>query len=146
MTVIEKAALPADCVPEGFVPFPNPAGFVRHCGGFYIHPERKLIGVRILPEHLNPLGFAHGGFLASIVDMSIGLAFKLASDTSLPQPTITLSIDYLSPAHAGAWIEAPVEIHRRGRRVSNASCHLMDGDKLVAIGRGVFVSASQPAA
>ncbi|MGE8068663.1 PaaI family thioesterase [Pseudomonas sp. NPDC089569] len=130
-------------VPPGFEPMRMRVGFVRLCDSVYVDYQRQVLGARILPEHLNPLGIAHGGMLATLADTAFGTVIKLNSSSPLPPATINLSLDYISPAHEGAWIEAHVQVHKLGRRLSNASCSLMDGERLVARGTATFVSGTQ---
>lgn len=126
-------------VPAGFLPMARP-GFVNNCQGVYVNLERRVVAARILEEHLNPLGIAHGGFLATLADTGFGTAIKLTAGTELPPATINLDMDYLSPALPGRWIEVRVQIHKLGRSISVASCDLLDGDKLVARGKGTFIN------
>ncbi|WPN44789.1 MULTISPECIES: PaaI family thioesterase [unclassified Pseudomonas] len=133
-----QAVAHEDRPPAGFVPMGR-VGFVVHCTGLYVHEERSILAARIRPEHLNPLGIAHGGFLATLADTAFGRALKLAAATELPPATINLSMDYLSPASLGAWIEAHVQIHRVGRSLAHASLDLVDGERLVARGKATFI-------
>ena len=126
-------------VPAGFQPMERP-GFVTHCRGVYVNVELRRVAARVLPEHLNPLGIAHGGFLATLADTGFGTAIKLTAGTELPPATINLDMDYLSPALLGRWIEVRVQIHKLGRSISVASCDLLDGDTLVARGKGTFIN------
>jgi uncharacterized protein (TIGR00369 family) len=123
----------------GFLPMPL-AGFVAQCTGLYYHPETAVLAARIRPEHLNPLGIAHGGFLATLADTAFGRTLRLRSGIDQPPATINLSMDYLSPAKLGSWVEARVEVHRLGRMLSHASLDLLDGERLVARGKATFVS------
>ncbi|MFC3609331.1 PaaI family thioesterase [Stutzerimonas tarimensis] len=127
-------------VPPGFEPFQSTATFLTRCGAIYFNPARQVLGARIEAQHTTSYGNAHGGFLATLVDVAIGSALKRASESSTPFPTITLSVDYLSPVAEGAWIEVPVNIHRLGRQISHATCTLVEGERLVALGRAVFAS------
>jgi uncharacterized protein (TIGR00369 family) len=126
-------------VPAGFQPMVRP-GFVNNCGGVYVNLERRVVAARVLEEHLNPLGIAHGGFLATLVDTGFGTAIKLTAGSELPPATINLDMDYLSPALPGRWIEVHVQIHKLGRSICVASCDLLDGDKLLARGKGTFIN------
>lgn len=127
-----------DAPPAGFLPMGR-VGFVVHCTGLYINEHTSVLAARIRPEHLNPLGIAHGGFLATLADTAFGRALRIASGAELPPATINLSMDYLRPANLGAWVEAHVQIHRIGRSLSHASLDLLDGERLVARGNATFI-------
>lgn len=97
------------------------------------------MAARIEPLHLNPLGIAHGGFLATLADTAFGFVLRAESEREYPPVTASLTMDFLAPARHGAWIEAHVSIHKIGRRLINASCLLSCEDELVARASGVFV-------
>lgn len=134
-------------VPEGFVPMvrPNngPAGFVQYCRGVYFRPETGEVAARILTEHLNPLNIAHGGFLATLADTAFGAYIRVQAGFELPPATVELSIDYIAPARPGQWINARIDIHKIGRTLCNASLSLMDGERLVARAKGIFIANTQ---
>ncbi|MGQ7819309.1 PaaI family thioesterase [Metapseudomonas furukawaii] len=127
-----------DYPPAGFQPMQS-AGFVGHCR-LYHHPELGLLGARIRPEYLNKLEIAHGGFLATLADTALGLAVFRACGSSRPFATVTLTMDYLSPALPGRWIEAHAHVHRIGRSLSHASLELKDGHRVIAHGKAIFTA------
>jgi len=128
-------------VPEGFEPMQG-SGFIPSIGGIYINRARRAMGVRIQSQHLNPLGSAHGGLLATLIDTAFGMAIRLAVQSELPPLTVSLNIEYLSPAPPGAWLEATVEVQKIGARIVNASCLLKHDDHLIAKGNAIFMGAS----
>jgi len=138
-----QARMEAHRVPPGFEPMRMRVGFVRLCESVYVDYQRRVLGARILPEHLNPLGIAHGGLLATLADTAFGTVIRLANEAQLPAATINLNLDYISPAHEGAWIEVHVQLHRLGKRLTNVSCSLMDGERLVARGSATFITHSR---
>ncbi|MFK0089627.1 PaaI family thioesterase [Pseudomonas sp. NPDC090755] len=117
-------------------------GFVPSIGAIYVNRQRRSMGARIAHSHLNPLGFAHGGMLATLIDTSFGMAIKLAVHTEVPPVTVCLNIEYLSPAYPGSWIESTVEVQKIGARLTNASCVLRDGERLIAKGNAIFVATA----
>ncbi|MNM56355.1 Thioesterase superfamily protein [compost metagenome] len=130
-----------DNPPPGFEPMVRASGFVRQCTGMYRDSERGILGARIRPQHLNPLNIAHGGFLATLIDTAFGWAVIQATGSARPMATVSLTIDYLSPARPGDWIEAHVEVHKAGRTLSHASLSLMDGERLIARGKAIFITS-----
>lgn len=130
-------------IPEGFEPMLRPdgqRGFVQHCQGIYLNSERRVVAARVLPGHLNVLKIAHGGFLATLADTAFGALLRLAGDFEQAPVTVELSIDYISPAQPGAWIEAHLEVHKLGRSLCRASLSLMVGTQLVARAKGTFIA------
>ncbi|TDF83869.1 PaaI family thioesterase [Pseudomonas sp. H9] len=142
MSVMDPVVESIDDIPEGFVPMQRPGlpGFVQNCRGFYFRPATGEVAARILPEHLNPLHIAHGGLLATLADTALGAFIRVQGGYELPPATVELSIDYISPARPGQWIEAHVEVHKLGRTLCNASLSLMDGERLVARAKGTLIA------
>lgn len=110
---------------------------MAHCGEFYLHIERPVIGIRIAEQHLNAIGIVHGGFLAMLADTAFGVALVRRFGT--PQPrTLHLSTDYIGPVQPGDWVEAEVDLLKQGRRVANVNCRVMVGDRIALHAAGVF--------
>ena len=127
-------------VPDGFVPLPpRYRSFIHHCGNFHFNPENCVLATRIANDHLNPIGIAHGGMLATLVDTAFGAAIRHKLKLPVAPMTISLNIDYVSPARPGDWVEAHVELHKAGRRIGNASCSLKVAERLVLRASGTFM-------
>jgi uncharacterized protein (TIGR00369 family) len=141
MSVVQNPPAGAP-VPPGFTLMQGD-GFVPSVGAIYVNLERRAMGAWIQPHHLNPLGFAHGGMLATLIDTSFGMAIKHSSDAALPPVTVSLNVDYLNPAYPGTWVESIVSIQKVGARITNASCVLKDGDRLIAKGNAIFLSTAR---
>ncbi|MGO4325952.1 PaaI family thioesterase [Cupriavidus sp. 2TAF22] len=124
-------------VPAGFEPVGGARGFARLCGGFYLHAQRPVVGVRIAAEHLNNMDIAHGGFLAMLADSAFGIVMVRRLGTP-PARTLHLSVDYLGPVHAGDWVEAHVDLLKQGARVANVNCRVMVGERTALHAAGVF--------
>jgi acyl-coenzyme A thioesterase 13 len=86
-------------------------------------------------EMTNPMGLLHGGISAAIIDDAIGCT--LYAYGHLPgYTTISNHIDYLHPAKLGDKVMARTGIVKKGNRIVNAKCEIMDesGQKLIAVG------------
>jgi len=132
-----------DDIPPGFQPMGRADGlpsFAQTCRGLYINHATGEVAARILPEHTNPLGITHGGFLATLADTALGAWIRVQGKLELPPATAELSIDYIAPVRPGQWISARVEIHKLGRTLINASLSLLDGERLVVRAKGILVS------
>ena len=53
------------------------------------------------PEFLNPSGYIQGGFLAAMLDDTMGPAVFVMTDGRLYAPTIEMTVSYLNPARPG---------------------------------------------
>ncbi|BCX53316.1 MULTISPECIES: PaaI family thioesterase [Comamonas] len=129
--------------PEGFEEHVSPSNFVLAQGPMYKRQREDgsiIIGVRVLEQHLNLHGIAHGGFVATVVDNAIG--YNVATALAVSIVTAHMNIDYLSSARLRDWIEAEVLITRRGRRMCFADCTLRNGNALMARASCILVPIS----
>lgn len=96
--------------------------------------------VRLDRQYEGPPGHAHGGAIAAIFDMMLGLA-NLASGN--PGMTGTLTIRYRNPMPLGVELVFEARTQRtEGRKVyTSGTAHA--GDRLTAEAEGVFVSPSR---
>jgi len=103
-------------IPAGFSPMPMGGDFIGINGPIYLKHEGALVqlGFRVERRHTNPMGNCHGGWLASFSDMVLPLSIhRKAPEIGYKfLPTISLQIDYLSPALLGAWVQGEAEVLR----------------------------------
>lgn len=71
-----------------------------------IDPDAGTIRVRFQarPEFANPVGVVQGGFLAAMLDDTMGPALVATLDAGQFAPTIELKVSYIQPAMPGALI------------------------------------------
>ncbi|MGC5617628.1 PaaI family thioesterase [Georgenia sp. Z1491] len=85
-------------------------------------------------------GYVHGGILATLLDLAADWALVGAIGTGVP--TIDFSISYLRAAHPGT-LTVTGRAVRPGRQVSHAEAEVRDADgRLLAVGRGSFLSSA----
>src|SRR5438552_299224 len=60
-----------------------------------------LLGWEARPDHRNLQGLVHGGILATLVDIAMGLAIRTVVGPSRRHVTIDLGVHYLRPARPG---------------------------------------------
>lgn len=66
------------------------------------------------PEHANPGGTVHGGFVATLLDASMGRAVRAGLDEGQATVTAAMTITYLTPAKPGEEITTRTEVLRQG--------------------------------
>ena len=98
--------------------------------GFGISVEHAAAGdVRLgweaRPEHRNLQGLVHGGILATLVDIAMGLAIRTVVGPSRRHVTIDLGVHYLRPARPGR-LEAAGTVVRVGSQVGFAEGSVTD--------------------
>ena len=104
-------------------------------------PERTVLALELLPRHLNNASNMHGGVMATLMDVAMGLSGTWEPDPAQRRVAITLSmnINFSRAAAAGSRIRAVARCRSAGHKVFMASCDLLDEeDRLVAFGEGVF--------
>lgn len=83
--------------------------------------------------------YTHGGILAALVDLGADMA--LLSRTGRGVPTVDMRIDYHSIALPGD-LTIRGKVVRAGGQLSCAEAHVFDeGGKLLASGRGTYLTA-----
>lgn len=109
--------MPAN-IPEGFRPFRFSVGFLETVGPLYGKWDggRLLMGFRAEARHCNPGGVVHGGMMATFADMLLPIAARVQSKADVGfAPTVNLTLDFLSPAKLGCWVEGTAELLRAGK-------------------------------
>jgi uncharacterized protein (TIGR00369 family) len=75
------------------------------------------IGFEGKPAFCNPAGYVQGGFLAAMLDDTMGPAVLVRSNGSLFTPTIELKVSFISPASPGLLIGRGRIVHM-GRSIA----------------------------
>ena len=85
------------------------------------------IGFEGRPEFRNPAGFIQGGFLAAMLDDTMGPAVFAHTDGALYTATIDMNVHYLAPAQAGPII-GEAQVVQLGKTVGFVDARLLDKD------------------
>ncbi|MFN3863172.1 MAG: PaaI family thioesterase [Erythrobacter sp.] len=128
-------------IPSGFEQARFTPGFLDHGGPYWLGPVVagvRVMGLCIMPHHINYQDAAHGGVMATFADVALSHAVHDAERPRLSPSTVTLTVNYLSGARLGDWLEARVSIDRLGGRTAYASGGIWRGDEQVATMSGVF--------
>ena len=107
-----------DAVPAGFVPRPVGGGFMEAAGPLYVRRDtagRGTFGLLVEPRHCNAKGMCHGGMLAALTDVVLGIGGLEQAGVKGFFITVSLAQDFLAPVPLGSWIETEVELLRRTR-------------------------------
>jgi uncharacterized protein (TIGR00369 family) len=95
-------------------------------------PEDGWIRIRFegRPEFRNPAGFIQGGFLAAMLDDTMGPAMFVHSHGRLFPPTIDLHVSFLAPAKVGV-LFGEGQVVQAGKSIAFLEGRLMDADGVV---------------
>jgi uncharacterized protein (TIGR00369 family) len=118
---------------EGRAPGPPAA---RHLGWRCIEldAENGTLVVEFQPraEFLNPIGNVQGGFLAAMLDDTMGPLVFATLEPGQFNPTLEFKVSFLRPARLGP-LTATARIVHRGRSIAFAAADLRDaGGELLA--------------
>lgn len=83
------------------------------------------IGFVARPEFTNPAGFIQGGFLAAMLDDTMGPAVFVMSEGALYTATIDMNVSYLAPAKPGPLI-GEGRVVQLGKSIGFLEAVLMD--------------------
>ena len=113
---------------------------------FKMPPCAELLGWRLLdakpdegwiklvfegrPEFCNPAGFIQGGMLSAMLDDTMGPAVLVMSEGRLYTTTISMTVNFLSPAKPGP-IVAEATVTQLGKTIAFVEAKLMAEDGAV---------------
>jgi uncharacterized protein (TIGR00369 family) len=106
--------------------------------------NRFTLGFRVEERHCNPGLTCHGGMLSTLADMTLLYGCNLQGKIHQYLLTITLTTDFLGPAHAGDWIEGRCDVLRASKNMVFAQGLLQVEDRLVARINGIFKPTGEP--
>jgi uncharacterized protein (TIGR00369 family) len=87
--------------------------------------ERLRLGFTPQPIFCNPMGMIHGGFVASMLDETMGSTIFAATEGRQIGATISATIDYVRPAMLGA-LECIGRIRHQGKSIAFIEAELFD--------------------
>ena len=92
-----------------------------------LKPEEGVIkvGFEGKPEFCNPSGFIQGGILAAMLDDTMGPAAFIMTKGRLFTPTITMTVNFLSPGKVGSLV-CEAKVVQMGKTVVFVEARLMD--------------------
>jgi len=84
------------------------------------------VGFEGKKEFCNPSGFIQGGMLSAMLDDTMGPAAFIMTEGKLYTPTITMTVNFLSPGKVGAFV-CEAKVVQMGKTVVFVEAKLMDG-------------------
>ena len=131
-------------------PHPNPSpdmsdtGFRRWLGVEYreVLDRHAVVAVPIDDDKRNIRGVAHGGIVASLVDIAMGTAASGGTYQTRTRLVVTLEmkVNYLAPA-VGRELVATADVVYLGRRTIVVRCEVAtDAGTVCAVGLGTFIT------
>jgi acyl-coenzyme A thioesterase PaaI-like protein len=125
-------------VPAGYAVLDWRRGFGRQIGPLYRRQQNGVstMGFRVEEHHTNGMSNAHGGMLMSFADMAWGHVVSI--ETSSYWVTVRLTLDFLSSARLGDWVEGGGELLSTADDLFMVRGRIWTGDRVLITGTGVF--------
>jgi uncharacterized protein (TIGR00369 family) len=129
-----------DSIPDGFELLPQGLGFTDALQPSYrrIEGDAVSFGLQVQAQHCNSLGTCHGGALLTLADITAASGVNLARGIRSGSPTVNLSMDFISSARQGEWIQSNIEQVSLKRRFGFCSGAIYNGRGIVARFNGTF--------
>lgn len=111
---------------KGFEPLFRTSPFLEQNGPFYqkFIDGQLVVGLEILPKHVNGRGYAHAGILMTMADIAMGYGTAFSEDPPLNLVTISLNNDFMNAAKLGDWVEAHMNISKKGKTLAYVDMEL----------------------
>lgn len=121
-------------VPPGFAVLPEGFGFIDALQPLYrrVDEESVSFGLVVQAHHCNSMGICHGAVLMTLADVATASGVNHARGVLAGNPTLTLSIDFISAAQQGQWIQADAEQVSLKRRFGFANGAIYNERGIVA--------------
>ena len=104
-----------------------------------------ILGMRVEERHISVRGACHGGVLMTMADLMSLPAGRMAGLIDRLVPTMTLAMDFISPAGAGDWLEMHTDLLKRTRKTIFAQTVIRArGGDIVARSNAIFRILSEP--
>jgi uncharacterized protein (TIGR00369 family) len=130
----------------GFRPLTFASRFTETVAARYYQADRdgrRVIGLRIEPQHCNSHGYVHGGFLLALADFCLTHGTFEAADLP-PRITLHIDADFMRPAKEGDWLEVEVDVKKHSDQLAFADGLMRVGDRIVLRTSGVFRPLRRP--
>lgn len=96
------------------------------------------LGFTPKPFFCNPMGMIHGGFVASMLDESMGSAILATTEGKSIGATISTTIDFIRPAMLGS-LKTTAKVRNLGKSIAFVEAELWSADrKLLAKSTAAF--------
>jgi len=129
----------------GFGPLFRSSPVIDLIGPVYSKGEGAdlVLGLRVEQKHCNMRGTLHGGILATLADVALGYAIAFSSKPPTGLVTANLTLDFAGTAKIGDWLEAKVDVQKKGSRLAFANCYISVGENRIVRASAVFVVAGE---
>lgn len=127
-------------IPEGFAPHFRKSGLTDPWEPIFSRNTDEAVQIGLLagPAHANSRGFVHGALITALADNAMGLSCGLKREGISGFVTVGLSVDFLSTARLGQWLEIRPSVLKVGRSLSFCTATIHADDKICARADATF--------
>ena len=127
-------------IPEGFAPHFRKSGLTDPWEPLYSRNtgDAIRIGLRAGPAHANSRGFVHGALISALADNAMGLSCGLSLTGITGLVTVGLSVDFLSTARLGQWLEIRPVVLKAGKNLCFCTATIHADEALCARANATF--------
>ena len=132
-------------IPPEFHPLFRRSPVLDLIGPLYSRGEGAGLVIGLLAEakHCNARGTVHGGILATLADVALGYTMAFSSTPPANLVTANLTLDFAGTAKIADWLEARVDVQKKGSRLSFANCYIIVNEQRIVRASAVFLVAGQ---
>jgi uncharacterized protein (TIGR00369 family) len=129
---------PFDPLSHGWIP-DHEVGFMQSAGPTWRRREGEALRLALLTgdQHANRNGVVHGGVILALADHGLGM-ISLDRTGHSNQATISLNVQFVSPAALGDFVEVDAEVVRQTRSIVFLRGTLRVGSRVVATADGIW--------
>jgi acyl-coenzyme A thioesterase 13 len=130
----------ANDIPQGFAPANFSPGFLDLSGPYFLKQGDgpAIIGCRVTDHHMNYVGVAHGGVLATMADVVLSYQVYASETPGLPVSTVSMTTNFLSGARLGEWIVGRGTIDRMGKKLAYVHGSIWCDDRILMTMNAVY--------
>jgi acyl-coenzyme A thioesterase 13 len=107
------------------------------------------MGLRLEKKHCNYQRSMHGGAVATLADMVMGLVHRRSGEPRVHTVTASMTVDYIGSAKVGEWVEGTAKVLKQGRRLYFSECLITAGQdvgepRIIARGSASYMPVRGP--
>jgi uncharacterized protein (TIGR00369 family) len=107
------------------------------------------MGMRLEKKHCNYQRTIHGGAVATLADMVMGLVHRRSGEPRVHTVTASMTVDYIGGAKVGEWVEGTAKVLKQGRRLYFSECLITAGKdvgepRIIARGSASYMPVRGP--
>ncbi|MEG6520616.1 PaaI family thioesterase [Desulfotomaculum sp. 1211_IL3151] len=113
----------------------NPFGKMLNIELTELNTGESSVEITVLPHHLNPHGTLHGGVMATMADIAMGVAVRTLGKVGM---TINLNTNFIATALLGERVIARGKVVHDGNSIASVECTVSRGEDILARSTGVW--------